>query len=227
MKFKTSSRSDGFIRLGCLGYFIAIALIIGGAQRTYTALKNREPVETTVTDYLAQRPNAEWVTFKNATLNLVESAHLEKRGKITEVFIPIQDDDAKEGEPVHILLSTKDKEIIAALDDMVSSSNTEETVIAAAIRNASKLVMKRDVSGLIRFGMTSDDDTRDKLAGLDMNLAKDFVILNDGEVPALVPSLVMLVIGLAVGFFMVRRSAREEPAAPTPPPLPPNLPPRV
>ena len=226
MKTKTSARSHGFISFGCLGYLIVLGLIIGGAQGTYTALKNRTRLETSVTDYLAKKPDAEWVMFKNATLNLFESAHMERLGKITEVFIPVQDGETKEGEPVHILMSTKDAEIIAAMTDLNAAGDSEEKAIEAAMRNMSKLFMKRDVSGLIQFGIDSDSKTRTKLEKLDMNLAKDFVILEEGKEPALGSSVVMLITGLGIAAYLLLRRSKGADAAPPPMPAP-NLPPRL
>lgn len=225
MKTFRPRRHHGFMNLGCLGYLITLALLIGGGQGIYTALKNRAPLEITVSDYLAKRPEGEWVTFKDATLNLLESAHMERLGKITEVFIPVQPGETKEGAPVHILMSTKDDEILAAMTDMNAAGDSEQKVLEAAARNASKLFMKRDVSGLIQFGIDSDSKTRAKLEKLDMNLAKDFVILEEGKEPALGASAAMFLGGLVLGIFMLRRSGGTE--APQAPPPAPNLPPRA
>lgn len=217
MKTKHSSRRNGFISFGCLGYLLILGLIIGGAQGTYTALKNRNRVEITVSDYLAQKPDAEWVMFKNATLNLLDAAHMERFGKIDEVFVPVQDGETEEGAPVHILMSTKDKEIIAAMADLKAAGDSEEKVLAAAMRNASKLFMNRDVSGLIQFGIESNSKTREKLEKLDMHLAKDFVILEEGAQPALGQSAGLLTLGLGLGVFVLFRRSK---GGASPPPIP-------
>ena len=225
MKIRPLTHPPGFISLGCLGYLIAIALLWGGGQGVYTALKNRQPLEITVTDYIAKKPNAEWVTLKDAQLNLLEAAHKEQLGKISEIFIPIRPKGESTDGPVHILLSTKDDAIVAALEDLNKSGGTMKEALNAASRHADKLFMQKDVSGLIRFGIDSDDKTRDKLAKLDMKLTQDFVIMNDGAAPSLFGSMSMLGLGLVVGFFMLRKAGKSEPVT-TPPPAP-NLPPRV
>lgn len=225
MKIRPLNHPPGFISLGCLGYLIVIALLWGGCQGVYTALKNRRPLEITVTDYIAQKPGAEWVTLKDARLNLLEAAHKERLGKISEIFIPIRPKDDAEDARVHILLSTKDNEIVSALEDLNKSTGTMKEAINAASRHADKIFMQKDVSGLIRFGIDSDDKTRNKLAKLDMNLADDFVILNDGAAPSLFGGMSMLGLGMLIGFFMLRRSGKSEPAAPAP--MPPNLPPKL
>lgn len=223
MKIHPLNHPPGFISLGCLGYLIVIALLWGGCQGVYTALKNRQPLEVTVSDYIAKKPNAEWVTLKDAQLNLLEAAHKERLGKISEIFIPVRPKGESTDGPVHILLSTKDDAIVAALEDLNKSSGTMKEALNAASRHADKLFMQKDVSGLIRFGIDSDDKTRDKLAKLDMKLAPDFVIMNDGAAPSLFGSLSMLGIGVLIGFFMLRKAGKSEPAAPPPPA--PNLPP--
>lgn len=220
---ETSSR--GFINAGCLPYLFMLAFLIGGAQGLYTALKNRNPVETTVEQYIAQRPDAEWVTFKNARLNLLEAAHRERRGKVTEVFIPVRPQGEARTAPVHILLSTKKDDILNALEDIKSSVGKMNESLEAASRHADKLFVTKDVSGLIRFGIHSDQEARDKLENLQMNLATDFVIMNDGEKPELMLSLIMLALGIILALYLARRSAK---TAATPPPLPaPNLPPKL
>lgn len=225
MRIFTPTFNGGFIRLGCLGYIIAIAMLWGGGQGVYTALKNRSPLEIAVADYVKAKPDAEWVVLKNAQLNLLEAAHRERLGKITEVFIPVRSPDEAIDGKVQVLMSTKNKDILDALADLENSSDTEKGVLEAASRHADRLFMRRDVTGLIQFGIDSDSKTRDKLAGLDMNLAKDFVILEEGKSPELGGSVITLLFGLVVGVFMLRRAAK----TPTgPPPLPaPNLPPKV
>lgn len=225
MKIRPLTHPPGFISLGCLGYLIVIALLWGGCQGVYTALKNRQPLEVTVSDYIAKKPDAEWVTLKDAQLNLLEAAHKEQLGKISEIFIPVRPKGESTDAPVHILLSTKDNTILRALEDLNKSGDNMKEALNAASRHADKLFMQRDVSGLIRFGIDSDDKTRDKLARLDMKLVPGFVILNDGAAPSLLGSMSMLGIGGLIGFFMLRKAGKSEPAAPPPPP--PNLPPRA
>lgn len=225
MKIRTLNHPPGFISLGCLGYLIVIALLWGGCQGVYTAVKNRKPLEITVSDYIAQKPSAEWVTLMDAQLNLLEAAHKERLGKISEIFIPVRPKGESTDAPVHILLSTKDDAIVAALEDLNKSTGTMKEAMNAASRHADKLFMQKDVSGLIRFGIDSDDKTRRKLAKLDMKLASDFVILNDGAAPSLFGGVSMLGLGMVVGFFMLRGVGKSD--SKSPPPLPPNLPPRT
>ncbi|WP_395748628.1 hypothetical protein [Prosthecobacter sp.] len=229
MKIPSLNRTSGFIRLGCLGYIIALGLMLGGCQGIYTALKNRHPLEIAVADYIEKKPSGEWVTLKDAQLNLLEAVHREKRGKITEIFIPVRPKGEAKGAKVHILLSTKDDAIVAALEDLNRSDTSMKDALNAVSRNADKVFVQKDISGLIRFGLDADSKTRFKLEKMDLNLAKDFVILNEGEAPTLLGSLAMLGGGVLVGFVMLLISGRSTsaPSGPaSPPPLPPPLPPK-
>jgi hypothetical protein len=230
MKIRPSLRlsSRGFISIGCMGYLIVIALLFAGGQGIYTALKNREPLVIPAKDYLAKPPDAEWVTLQGATLNLLESAHRESiTGKIEEVFIPIRAGMGDRG-PVKVLLSTKDQDTIAAMHSISSAGakgGNEADVIKAVAGNASQVFRVRDVSGLVRFGIDADSKTRAKLAGLQMKLAKDFIILDEGKKPELGLSVSLFAMGLIGAFIAFKRAAKVEATAPPPPP-PPNLPAR-
>jgi len=225
MKIKKISREAGFIRLGCLGYIFAIGLLWGGGQGIYVGLKNRAPVEITVANFLTAHPDAEWVTLKDARLNLLESAHRERLGKIAELYVPVRPVGEAEDAPVRILLETKNKETIAALEKIKLAGDSESETLGALAEVADKLIETRDVSGLIQFGIDSDSRARRKLSELDMNLADNFVILEEGAEPSLGNSAGLLVLGLLLGVFMLRRGAAKE-AAPTAPPPMPNVPPR-
>lgn len=228
-------REAGYIRLGCLGYLIAIALLWGGVQHIYTALKNRSPQEVTVEDFAARRITKEWVVLKGARLSLLESALKKRFGRTVEVFIPVRAKSEALGAPVRVLLSTKDSQIISAVEDFNKSGGDMAKELEAAMRHADKLFMEKDVLGLVRWGIDADSKTRDKLAGLDMKLTKDFVILDEGEKPDLFIGIGGLVTGLVACFALWLHASRQQPPGTTiaaPPPLPsgrvtpPPLPPR-
>ncbi len=208
------------MNVGCLGLIVVVALLWGGGQGIYTALKNRNPLVISVEDYLAQRPQAEWVTLQNAERNLLESAYSEKYGKIKEVFIPIRPVGSLDTEPVHILLSTKDPKVIQSLGDLKNTEQNQGNIFASLAKHRDQLFVKEDVSGLIRFGINADDKTKEKLSKLKLKLTKDFVILNEGEAPNLGLGVTLFGLGLMGAWFMARRSMK------SPPPLPRQIPPR-
>lgn len=217
----------GFISAGCLPYMVVLVLLIMGAQGVYTAVKNRTPLEISVRDFITRKPDAEWITLTKAHLNLLEAAQLQRLGKTEEVFIPVRPEPEPVETPVHLLLSTKDRQIIDALEDMEGEATRTQSEAAQAVsRHADKLFVTRDVSGLVRFGMNSDDKVRRKLTTLRMNLAPDYVILNEGEKPELLQGLLMLAGGVLMGLYLLRHASAKATPQGSPPAPPPALPPR-
>jgi len=203
MKIRQKNRPQGFISLGLLGHITAIGLLIVGGQGAYVALKNPDPLEITMTSYSAKQPDAEWMTLKEAQVSLVEAAYKARLGNVSEVFIPVRATGEATDTPVHILLSTNDPAVLAALKEMSQSGTTVQKKVDAASRQAGKLFMQKDITGLTRYGFFYDKVMRYRLAKLGMKLADDFVILNEGAAPDLLMSLIMVGGGLLIWFVML------------------------
>ncbi len=203
MNIRTQNRTAGFSSLGFLGYIAIFGLLIVGGQGVYVALKNPEPLEITMADYIARKPNAEWMTLKEAQVSLVEAAYKAHLGRVSEVFIPVRPIGESMDAPVHILLSTENKSVAAALKGLSRSGAPMTKKVDAAAQQADKLFMRQDITGLTRYGIFYDLLMRFRIAMLNMNLAEDFVILNDGEAPNLLVSLSMLGGGLLIWLLML------------------------
>ena len=208
MKTRLLHRPPGFTSVGCLVHLIAMGLLIVGFQGVYIALKNPEPLEITVADYIAKKPDAEWLKLQEAQVSLVEAAYKARLGKVTEIFIPVRPAGESMEAPVHLLLSTDDKAVVAALQKLSQSSGSMNKKVDAAARQADKLFMRQDVYGLTRHGIFLDSLMRARLSLLDMKLAQDFVIINDGAAPNGWVHLAMVGGGLLIWFFMLCSAAR-------------------
>jgi hypothetical protein len=90
-----------------------------------------------------------------------------------------------------------------------------------------ELVAKRrdiqTVSGLIRFGIHADSKTEGKLAKLNLPLAKDYLMLNEGESPSAMKGIIMFGLGLLLLGYQIRKAL----TAPDSKAPPPNLPPKM
>ena len=203
MKIRLLNPPAGFTSLGFLGYLAILALLIIGGQGVYVALKNPEPLEITVADYLAKKPNAEWMTLKDAEICLAQAAYKARLGRVAEVFIPIRPVGESMDTPVHILLSSEDPAVAAALKALSKSSAPINKKVDAASQQADKLFMRQDITGLTRYGILYDLFMRARLAKLNMNLAEDFVILNDGEAPNFTVNVCMVGAGLLIWIVML------------------------
>ncbi len=176
------------MQLGCIAAIGALYLMWMGGQGLYTSVKNRTPMELACEHYDDVKPNKEWLRLTGCELNLMESSYLEENGKAVELFIPARGPGEEEGDPISVLVATDDKELLALTNEMMNFE-TERELMRYAARNRSKLHLKRDVQGLVRYGVDLDDSDRAELAGLDAALASDFVIVDDGKDPGFAKSL--------------------------------------
>jgi len=208
MKIRTNHCPPGFISLGLLGHVIAMGLLIVGGQGVYVALKNPDPLEIAMADYIAEKPNAEWMRLTDAQVSLVEAAYKARLGKVSEVFIPVRPVGESTDVPVHILLSTDDRAVVAALQHLSQSGGTKEKKVDSATRQADRLFMRQYIIGLTHYGFFYDALMRARLARLNMNLAEDFVILDDGAAPNFWVNLSMVGGGLLIWFFMLCHEMR-------------------
>ncbi len=164
MKICPLNRPQGFTSLGCLSHISAIGLLIVGCQGVYVALKNPEPLEITVADYIAKKSNAEWMTLQAAQLSLVEAAYKARMGKVSEVFISVRPNGESADVPAHILLSTDNQAVVTALKHLSQSSGTLEKKVDRAAKQADKLFMRQDITGLTHYGIFFDSLMRARLS---------------------------------------------------------------
>jgi len=177
-------------RFGCLLFGLVIALLWGGGQGIYTGLSNTKQTELSLADYTKQKPTATWLKLKDCQVNTLDAAYSSKWGSIKEVYIPLSVPGAGPGEKIHVLLATEDSATIKFIEQM-NNVKTDQEGLKFAIENKEKLMAKRDVEGVIRFGIDLKDKDRRKLAALDKNLTPDFVIISEGEKPQIILSIVM------------------------------------
>jgi len=201
--------SSGSIRLVLLFIGIIAALFWAGGQGLYVALTNREPAVMSYDDYIKTKPNAVWLELTNCVLDIGSASYRAAAGssRPTELFIPITGETEGKDE-VHVLMVTKSPELLQAIAEL-ESKKTESEVMMWAIKNRAISHPKQGVTGLVRFGIDMKDKERSKLMQLQSNLAKDFIMLDDGLKPALGKSVGLLALGvmaLGGGVMYMRRN---------------------
>ena len=225
MHSTTKHSRSGFFRLGLLRLLLPIAVLWGGGQALYTALTNRKAVSTTFVDYLRERPSGEWVELRDARLDLVGAAISSRVGVISKAYIPLHAPGEAEDAKIQVLLLTNDSKTLDLLKEMsgLDEKRDEQAAVSFLRQHQGELRPLRTVSGLVQFGIESSGDTRRKLAKLEGKLARDFLIIEEGEKPNLGMAVTMLVLGFVAAWFCwFRRSGSPKS---NPPPLPQNPPP--
>jgi hypothetical protein len=209
VKVPTIGRPRGSSSLGCLGYLCVIGLLVVGCQGLYVAWKNHEPLEITVADYIAQKPDAEWLTLKEGKVSLLEAAYKARMGNVSEIFVPVRPAGESTDKPIHILLSTDDKAVVRALEELSKPGGNPRRQADAAAQQAEKLFVQKNITALARHEMFSDFVTHTRLSWLSLNLADDFIILDHDAAPEPAVSLAMVSGGLLIWLFMLAQILRD------------------
>lgn len=176
------------MRLGCLVAFGALYMIWAGGQGLYTAVKNREPMELSCASYDDVKPNKEWLRLTGCELNVLEASYMEENGRVVELFIPARGPGEEEGDPIQVVLATKDETLTGLANEMAKIEDEMELIQFFA-EHRDRLYSTRQIEGLVRYGVNLDSGDREELMGLDENLASDFVIVDEGKRPRFAGSL--------------------------------------
>ncbi len=198
------------MRLGCLGIAIAALLIWAGGQGTYEAMTNRRPTEMTCGDVAQAAPHTSWLRLTGCVADVTDSVYRERGGEVKELFIPLRPAGPKDAKPVHVLLSTKDPQLLALAQEMVAvdKANKPSETLLFVVKNRDRLRVQRPIEGMVRSGIDKDDKVQSQIQGLrQKDLAADFVVLDDGREPRLGVSLAMLLGGVAILGSMVTVTA--------------------
>ena len=178
------------MRLGCIAVLVGGYLLWAGGQGLYTVAKNRKPFEVSCQSYPQVQPSQEWLELTGCSLSLLDASYTETSGSVTELFIPARGESDAEGSPVHVLVATKDPELLGLANQLVKIEDQGE-MMRFSLEHGDRMFPTRDVTGLVRYGVDLDDDERAQLQGLDDALAENFVILDEGKEPGFGKSLGM------------------------------------
>lgn len=198
-----------------------IILMWAGGQGLYTALTNRQPVVFGCADFLQRVPEQKWLLLKDCRLNIVRASYSRKQvtDTVTQVYIPISGTASVGDTKTKALFATKDQSVIALVTEM-RKVNGDGEALKFALTNIDRLFPKRDVQGLVRFGLKMDDRDREKLAALNPNLDPNFIVIDDGEQPEWLLSSAMLLAGLALPIWFRWKTMKSAGAAAPPRPRP-------
>ncbi|MEM9451513.1 MAG: hypothetical protein AAGA75_23680 [Cyanobacteria bacterium P01_E01_bin.6] len=211
---------------GCL----AIALLAWGGQGTYTAVTNREPARYGVRDYLSDQPDTKWLTLEDAQLDLSQASYSQTRvvGTINELYVPVFSQDVIDGEPIQIILATDDKDMIQTVKDIEALPHDQTAVLDYVTANRDNIWINREVSGLVKYGFSVDDDTRRDLENIyGFELVDEFAFLQLDAKPNSLLSILSLIGGFTVGGLLLKPLFSGRSPEPTSPQTPPEAAPET
>lgn len=219
------------MRLGCLLWFLAFALLWGGGQATFTGFTNRKKTVVSAEELYQKVPDSKWVKVTGGQLNLLDSAYTSFLGTDpSSLYIPIlpapAEDSADESPTqIRLLLHTEKKSYLKTLKEFeafTESSNLNEAAIIEKVASMSdQLFPVQDVEGLVQFGIDSGSEEQE-VRDLFDNLHPDCLIIEDGQKPSMLLGLLAFVAGIVL-LFVLTRGMRTRKVAPLA--VPPSSPP--
>jgi len=185
-----------------------IGLLWGGGQGLYVALKNRQPTAMSYEEYVKTKPKAEWLVLSNCVLNLPDSSYRASKTSDTPtmLFVPVSVPKNSDSKKVQVILATKDEAMLETMKEM-QKQKSSTSALTWILKNSDRCFPKKDISGIVQFGIDQKDSERSKLSKLQGDLADDFIIIQDGEEPKILLSGVifaggvLLLLGLISNIF--------------------------
>jgi hypothetical protein len=197
---------------------IALAMCAFGAQYTYVGLRDGEQLEITCADYIKKRPDARWLKLTECAPDFKHMAFEEARDHYTAVYLPLRPIGDKSS-PNVIVVKRTDYDLLGVVWALLHGEENPPH-----FDRVTEDLMK-PTEGLVQFGLDLEDEQKAQLAGLDLGLAKDFVVIDNGSEPRLAAGIALLLLGVgglgALGWFLRRelRSRKQRRVVPPTNPL--------
>ena len=182
------------------GLLVLIALtgvaLYWGGQNFFTGLSERSPLEITCGDYLAHHPDNRWLKLTQCEPDLDNMAIEEKDGKVTAAYIPLRAKGTTVGKTEIVLRRTDDDMTkLAKLDTLGPGDEATAKRVIAELEGANE--------GLVQFGIDLSDKDKKELERLNLGLAADFIIVENGKEPRLLIGGLVFALGLGgLAFFL-------------------------
>ena len=188
------------------GAIISVGLLAVGGHGLATAMTNREPVTYAADTYLRERPDDEWLTLTNASIDLTQAGYssIKVAGNITDVYVPLFASDDEEQSFVSVVLLTTDPDIRQTVKEMKELLNaSDEEILEYLDANIDRIFFQQDVSGLVDNLMTSDAK-EDLEAIYGASLSPNVVLIKHNGKPSLLISGLLMGGGVLMGGLMIR-----------------------
>lgn len=186
------------------------ALVWVGGCGVATGFRLRSPRTLSCEEFYAKPPASEHVRLTGCRTRLFDASYRERFGAIQEVFAPVVPLREQETVDIRLVLATKDPDARALIKDMreLEKQGDKAAGFAFLSKNAARMVVSRDLQGMIRQGVDRNDETLRKLKEIESNLVEDFAILDEGRRPGLVMPLALIAGGLLCWGLAVRLLVR-------------------
>ncbi len=176
------------------------ALILAvGVVDAYSGWKNPEPIRMTVAEYMNSDKSAKWVILTDAKINMLQAVVvMKKKDKevVTRLYLPIESDSFKQEALKKLLLSSKDKKLLALASTLHNLPAAEQLKYIAQHKDA--LIFQQEISGNMLSADGMKNSHKDDVKKLMKNLDDDFYLLLHNAHPSFKRGLGIFVVGLVL-----------------------------
>lgn len=186
---------------------ITIAGLIWGGRNTYVSARNRAPVELTCAEFLAQRPDAQWLILRDCEadwdhIGIEGRSDSTQSGKVsspTAIYIPLRPLGASRAKAATLVLHSESA-LFLELGRGVPSQQVVDEIGAE---------LSGRLEGVVELAVDRSERRKERLRRLDLLIAEDFVTFDHGARPRpLWLALGALACGLGGLGLIVRRVRR-------------------
>ncbi|MCC6573867.1 MAG: hypothetical protein IT462_08750 [Planctomycetes bacterium] len=204
----------------------AIAAIVFGVQNTLTSVQNSTPTKIKYTDWIAQRPNAQWLELDDAWIDFRYAKEIQtiskRKGQTTgtvtkrEYFAPIYRgrDDLQS---VCAFLKCNDQASTSKAMEGANIGYSGEARKRWLAEADGRLNVQCTVRGMVRAGLFDDGDDRRELSKAMRGEADpNFIVIDENEEPHGVEGMALLGLGgvLLLAFAGTLLAKKKQPIYP-------------
>ena len=183
---------------------ICLVLLWLGWTDTSLFLRNRTPETITAAELVKNGPPREWLHITGGYQDLLMGISMSGNIELDSFLIPLRV-SPESGQPIEILVETRDPLVLQRLKDYYFKFDTEQGKQAYLKEHQADFFGPRDITGMVVGGLIATGN-KDKL----MKLAKDegldvsdkVLFISEGKEPSSVRGFIFLALGL-LGLFKV------------------------
>lgn len=175
-----------------------------GAQNMYTSVSNLSPATMSFAEYQSKRPGEKWLKLTDAWVDFrfavgVGPMDAMRNVEVKDYYVPVfarQD----HREAVCAFLQCKDPQSLAlAKEALTLKPATRDEALQMLQNYEGRMHLKKDVQGLVLFGLTLDSEVRSLLSkSAAGRLDPNFIIIDENEEPQGGYGLLLLIGGIVL-----------------------------
>ena len=203
------------MRLGCIALIFGAGLTFLGGQKIYETWNSGKLQTMSYDQFVKAKPGVGWYKLTDASWHLIDAPVLTgglSKDVLGDLYIPVRKSGEEPGKSkIEVLLHRENLKEAIDLSNFIALPVEKQISLLATDKS---LDAEHPVSGMIEFGIDSEDKQRDALNGaFGDELSSDYVVITDGAEPGGYGGPLLALFGglviLAFSFLGLARSGGE------------------